>query len=683
MINLDNIENISERNNFKALQLSNPNFFGNLESSLIPPKLSICCNKIYEEIACLGYQPEEKMLEAVVNIYQPSGYGSGICGEGTPEYIRFYLSYNDGADWEDVGLASFQVYNVPEGTDGTKKLEYAASLPINPLRKFCTQDPLIQVRAILSWNNIPPENAPNWKPVWGNVAESTIQVDPFNFIITTELFELLDIKPKQNILDSLDLNAPIKAAKKELVVGELAKMYCNENVPASRFAFKQLNQFASNKVSLNPELVAELLPGIDISEDIIDILGTSGDGNTSYEELHCVGLDPNLPDTLVGVIEVKKGSGYSGNLCSSGSKEYVTFWADFDNTGTWDCLGTTDVSVYDLQNTPKDGIHYAVRLPVDLEPYRKQCEDGPKVVNIRAILSWNVPAPCSNPNYLPTWGNREESRILISPISEIYTPGKIAILGGIPVSMIDNVTGLASGDAIFALNNLPINPYDNEGSPFDGRVSLQGSPLLGHTYKVEVSEDGIIWAPVVSTIKVTDSNGIVSDHAPNPVTQRYSYLNFTDNVNSLLAQWDTPVSSNENWYVRLSTYNAGGLLVGIDQHRIQLDSTVPTAFITITNGAGDCGKFQKGVTIEGKFTATDQYFRRYALSVTPASAANGAAASPSSGTIGVNNGDWELNTGLMDPCGFVMRLGVHDQVIINSQSIGHYVFDDVGFCLDE
>jgi hypothetical protein len=32
------------------------------------------------------------------------------------------------------------------------------------------------VRAILSWNTIPPTDAPEWIPLWGNVAETQIRI---------------------------------------------------------------------------------------------------------------------------------------------------------------------------------------------------------------------------------------------------------------------------------------------------------------------------------------------------------------------------------------------------------------------------------------------------------------------------------------------------------------------------
>jgi len=156
---------------------------------------------------------------------------------------------------------------------------------------------------------------------------------------------------------------------------------------------------------------------------------------------------PNHPDTLVGVIQVKKSSGYSGGPCTNGSIEYVTFWADFDSNGTFEtCLGTASVRVYDL-NVPQEGVYYAVRLPVNLNEHRQPCKKGPQVVRIRAILSWNVAVPCANPNQVPTWGNREETLINIAPAAGAPA-GKIAILGGIPVAHIDDVTGLTTPTAV-------------------------------------------------------------------------------------------------------------------------------------------------------------------------------------------------------------------------------------------
>src|SRR5438552_3206580 len=157
---------------------------------------------------------------------------------------------------------------------------------------------------------------------------------------------------------------------------------------------------------------------------------------------------------------------------------------------------------------------------------------GPRVVRIRAILSWNVPVSCANPNQVPTWGNREETLINIAPATGAPA-GKIAILGGIPVAHISPVTGLTTSSAVFATNNFPPDSLSRP-CPFGGRVTVQGFPVSGYSYVVEVSPDGVVWTPVLTDLAVTDLNGNTAVHKANPVTKRFDYLPFNQNINSLL-----------------------------------------------------------------------------------------------------------------------------------------------------
>jgi hypothetical protein len=683
------LEHPRERGGFKALLLANPNYFGNLAESQFEPVLPIIGSTFYEELGCVGYQPQQRRLEAVVYVKQPSGYGTDICGAGTPEYVRFYLSFDGGATWQDQGMTSFQAFNIPEGTDGGKRLEYAVTLPVIVPTRFCFFDPLIRVRAILSWNNPPPANQPNWPPIWGEVRDATILLEPFRFLPWPDLFEIGDIKLPPNLADVLDLETPIQTKKQSLGAVELARLYRGQDVPVHRFAFKELASFVSAQTTLSAEAFTSLLPGIKLDPGILDVLFPKTDGNTTFEELRCIGLDPNTPDTLVGVIQVKKASGYSGGPCTDGSREYVTFWADFDGNGSFEtCLGTADVSVYDVSNTPPDGVYYAVRLPVNLEPYRQPCRSGPTVVRIRAILSWNVAAPCANPNHVPTWGNREETLINIAPSAQAPA-GKIAILGGIPVAHIDDASGLTMATAVFATNNLPPDSLGRP-CPFAGRVTVQGAPLLGHSYLVEVTPVDNLGnpigapAPVVTNLVLTRFDGTTHVHTADPVTHRFTYLDFTQNVNSVLAQWNS--TGDDKWQVKLSTFDGGGSLVGTDTHLIQLDNTAPEAAIAITTGAGDCGKFDVGLVLSGTFVARDDYLGSYSLGVEPAVNPAGVGVPvPNSGltnTAPAPGDAWSLDTTGMQPCGYIIRVVASDRAIVNSQAVGHHVSDSAGFCLE-
>jgi hypothetical protein len=323
-----------------------------------------------------------------------------------------------------------------------------------------------------------------------------------------------------------------------------------------------------------------------------------------------------------------------------------------------------------------------VRLPVDLSEYRQKCSQGPRVVPIRAILSWNVPMSCADPNGIPAWGNREQTLINIAP-SASAPAGKIAILGGIPVVHIDDGTGLTTASAVFATNNLAPDAY-GRSCPFGGWVSVQGAPLVGYSYKVEVTEFGSAVAlPVVTNLIVTRLDGTTFTHSPD-ATGRFTYLPFHQNVNSLLALWKS--TGDEKWIVRLSTYDAANTLIGVDTHWVQLDNTAPVVSLDITNGGGNCGKFPSTFVLEGNFVATDLYLSGYSLSVEPDVNDPDAIPTPSSGLVNTASapGDpWELNTDGMQACGYVIRLGASDRAIVNSQAGGNSNSASAGFCLEQ
>src|SRR5262249_61132621 len=70
-----------ERVHFRALLLSNPNYFGNIAKSPFQPVTPIQGNTTYEAIGCVGFQPQSKRLDAVIFVKEPFGYGGdgGSC----------------------------------------------------------------------------------------------------------------------------------------------------------------------------------------------------------------------------------------------------------------------------------------------------------------------------------------------------------------------------------------------------------------------------------------------------------------------------------------------------------------------------------------------------------------------------------------------------------------------------
>lgn len=708
-----NIRVEPERLQFRALILKNPNYFGNLNVAAFEPVKIIKSNTSYEELKCVGYNPDFKRLEAVVHIKQQSGYGTGICSNGTPEYVRFYIDWNNNGTWTDLGIASFTAYNIP----GAKPLEYDVTLNIDPREKFCFTENLPKVRAILSWNNPPPAGMPNFNPVYGNVSESRIQIDSRRIFLPKDLIETIKIPKNIPELQPLLENAeqPIVLSKpKDLSLVQLKELYKDKGVPAHRYAFKEVStmiskpepfeQFVSPETKgIHPEL------GIKFS-DIIDAI-ISTDGDTRYEELTCVGLNTDM-DTLAGIIKVKLSSGYSGGLCSAGSKEYVAFWIDWNDGAGWTYAGTTSVNVHDINSIPSEGLHYSVFLPINSISKRRPCFFGARTPKVRAILSWQVPPPPGNPNFVPRWGNREETIVQIK--SGFSTPGHtpfIETVGNMSVERIDNLTGQANGPAVGA-------GFTAIDSPFGGLVVITGHianppDVLGagsipFKYRVRVSDDGGlnwqtlnnkfpiwltelvngVWSGPVPDTQIADSDGWytykedLTGGPSNP--QRFVSQN-------VLAQWITGGSMTGLWKIMIEAKDpvTNVIYPGTQVVTIRLDNKAPEVNIAITSGGGACADFTIGDVISGTYSVSDEHFGSLNISVEPnlggAVFTNPMSLPRSYPTVPTTgeSGSWSLDTTLMPRCGYVVRITVSDRTIVNSGSIGWWNAAVVGLCLRE
>src|ERR1044071_719867 len=84
-----------ERQHFRALVLSNPNYFGNLEASKLPPVKILKSITSFEQLGCAGRNRPAARLETVIHVKQDAGYGGDICSAGTFESVRFYVGLHD------------------------------------------------------------------------------------------------------------------------------------------------------------------------------------------------------------------------------------------------------------------------------------------------------------------------------------------------------------------------------------------------------------------------------------------------------------------------------------------------------------------------------------------------------------------------------------------------------------
>ena len=640
-------------------------------------------NTFYEELQTVAYNPDFQTLEAIFATKQDNGYNGNLCTPGSMAFVRFYLDYGKG--WEDQGYTGVAEHDIPTGLDcrkhAEKPLHYSASLVIQPKTAYCETHVLPKARAILEWNKIPPPNDPNYNSIWGDTVDDYIQIKPRKKIIFEHpdflnLLELAIQQPNSKLTDLAKIvpgaQTALEASKASLIsqplgLSSLVELYKgNTAVTPARYGLQHvqaaMQSFDSAVISQNIEIWKKY--GIDWSAIIAELEKTNAD--TSYEQLENVALDYNL-ERFVASFRIKRPGGYAGNLCTSGSVEYVSFWADWNNDCNWEYAGTAAVNVHDINDVPADGLSYAAILPYDFTHKHKDCHN-PNIVKIRAVLSWNTPPSTTDPDKLEYWGNLIDRYVQVKPGVDIPEGSVLPyfyVLGGIPVDKISNATGLTTSGAAFALNAFPVEA----GAPFAGEVVIQGPSYNGYFYRIKVTN----LSTSVSQY-LTDPLWLVGYHQ-NPLPPHNTYLNinpdsahyyayqakgfdFDDNVDNVLARW-TP-GGNDKWQIDLEILGVPGVFSKV----IQMDNTDPSAILNIDNG-GDCTHFHLGETITGHFSASDDYISSYTLSASFVGVLD-------SGNANTFNQPFSFATNPAGtPCGSI-DLVVYEKTIHNSVSTGYH-----------
>lgn len=697
------------RVNFTKLVATNPNYFGTLEDAPLKPVFPLKGNTTFEELTCVAFNPELSLLEATVQIKLPSGYRGDLCHAGSIEFIRFYVDY--GAGWQDAGVASFKAHDIPNARDcnkdPNKPLTYAVALPHDPTRGPCDKPTMPEVRAILSWEHMPPPGTPNWVQVWGNTVDRHVFVKPRPRRFVEYFPEGFELPFELEWLEQQPI--PIPDPPPELTVGQLAKVYAGEPAPkgakgrkggevaAHRFGAADIQAAVAPGLVSSSVIVGKIKEwqglGLDWIAAVQALEDTAGD--VSFEEIDCVGLDYNR-EWLVANFTIKRPSGYSGTPCRGGSYEHVAFWADYDDTCDWTYVGTASVKVHDIANLPADGLHYWVGVPAGLGPHRAGCEQ-PKIARVRAVLSWSSPPSVTDPDLVPHWGNRLDTHVEVKPGAPVSTEAAIDILGGISVSQIDVAgTGRTIPNAVFAEWGSPADPYGpTRTCPFGGRVNVQADvpasfAAAGFKYRLVTRKAGTLAElPVITPFLVASGVTPPVLRTPDPATGYISYVDPSQNVFNMLGWWESanvpPLDKDALWEIRLEMVTAGEAPLGATAwHRIQLDHTAPDAAIQIDAG-GDCKDFSVGTPVTGRFVARDTNFGHWRLNTLPDSLGPpdpATATAPSAQTALPPGDPWTLVTAGLDPCGYVVEVEVWDRTIVSSHPSGHnYARDDTGLCL--
>ncbi len=690
----------------------------------------------WEEVTCLGYQPDLGQLEAVVSVKRSNGYNGGLCTNGSTEYLRFFIDWNDGTGFHDVGLTSFKAFDISDNPPGPQHpIKYMVYLTLDDRirRKCCFSPVLPRVRAILSWQVVPSIN-PNQIPHYGNRIDASIQIrpKPKSLICILKPPVLKEMAP---ILVDVDLEAPLPKIKpKPIELENVFTAYKNAEVPDHRTLYPFLAPLISETKQENlliKQVSLEELEklGIDASK-VFEALSKPLDpanANVTFEQVVCAGLN-TANDILGAVIHLKKPLGYSGNLCNSGSQEYVAFWADYNNDGSFDeYLGTAVVNTHDIgaQDFPKDGLYYSIMLGHNFTNRLKSCKQ-PNIVRIRAVLSWAIPPSTTDPNQLNYWGNRIDVVVQIRPgvastdlIDLIYT------VGNVDISNISSTTFLAIPSTL-ALdeNNCSQAAMDR---PFGGRVIVtgriynSGPPGTVH-FRVEYSEHGANnWKPVTNSETFTLMHPLITDlfypEQTVPVSSPDGWFPYLEDPTATppileqvnrLADWYT--GNLEGEYDLRLVYTKDYPITSTSLiHKSKVVSIVvhnkgftvsPTANNVIDMGydldmvidGGDCHSYEQKDPnqniIHGHLRAVNDFFWYWTIDLEPSTHTHSTQTTPPCKSYkaindnGYANEPWQLDITKLDPCGYTATLRAYDRTIIDSNgAIVHSNAKAVGFAV--
>lgn len=713
------------RMEFKSLLQKNKNYFGTFPELKIKAVLPLKLNRKYEELGCLGFQPQNDRLQAVIRVKLPYGYSGDLCHSGSIEYVRVFADWNSNGVFEaseDAGLVSVNVHNIPNlktaCLDKFKPLSYALTLKLDPKKFPCSKPNLVKVRAILSWEMEPTAGNPAFAPVWGNVVEQWIQIKSV-WLLKAEELKIQFAKEGKIAAEKIKMMEE-EEKPKALTVMELKNLYSDLKVPELRFNVAEIHTLAM-QVKKEPALLNKYKLDSKYAQLVKDIgVILAEKPNVRYEELGCLGWQYDL-EQLVATLKIKLPSGYCGDLCHSGGEEYVAFWAyewdQIEQMCSWRHLGTTAVNVHDIAKIPPSGLQYAVSLPTDLSRLRGACTK-PGIVKVRAILSWQVPPPASNPNYNPVWGNRVDALIQLRPGSG-GEPGKqipfISQVGGMPVIGISGndqtVTTSALGDG-YANGSSVLGGYTALESPFGRLITVCGrisnppndpAEAAKLQYKVQYKKStSSSWQDLQNDFQIvlnkTTDSGIhwtQSYFTQKATNGYYKYQVDWDSAakclveSEVLGQWQTPVFDGDGLYeVRVLLGSVSSNVI-----KVMVDNTIPQKAIkwnlaTLTN---PCTTISGAGTRSGTFTATDSHFHKYTLSVlpnntslTPPTVTPLGESYPALPVPGKINGTFDLNIAAdTTPCGYVVLLQVWDRAILNNHLVGNYNYDSVGMCVLE
>jgi len=614
---------LRERSHFKALLADNPNYFGNLPDSPRTPVTRIVARTDYEQLVEIGYHSADERLVAVSHQTQAEGYGSEVTGCGSTEFVRFYLSHDEGDTWLDYGISSFAAFNLRESTPA-EAIAASASISL-PHALLDLPGRSIRLRVILSWQHCPPPGQPFWQPVWGNVLERKIMTrtdathaEHDGLAVTTS-----DTHPVE-------------------------RTEASDASYSARRAYAYRDALDSHATELHADAFTALLGMQDEPVELDEV------------PLHvcAMALDANTPTSLVIIARLDTVLG-NAPWPQSGT-QYINVW----RLGATEHQSARFLGSASFSMTPGCANGYLIaRLPVDLAAERRPGHAGPSVLRLRATLTSVRPLSERLPDRFPDPRRMSETTVFLPP-GPAPVQGKLSIIGGIAVENIDPEIGTTLPHARFAGSNLAADEL-GRACPFGGLIRLHGPALAtGFSYSIEMRPvDGGPARTLKRPIRLKRADGTSWLHHPDPESGRFAYVPFEFNIEQLLGEWES--DSDLCHTVTLWTYQTEGKPTGMDSYRIQLANSAPDCDLIVKS---DVAALNGTPAVVCTYRARDPWFGSAELQLDPATP---DFRGPVSNTQTPPRGmEWAIPIDHFNGISRQLRMTVRNRAIVDSRTTG-------------
>jgi len=178
----DNAKVATESEIYKAFQ-----YCGEQDSALVPivfstfvaaarecgASVSNLGSLFFEQMPCVGYDPQRRQFAAPVKIKQPFGFG-GTPLPGSREHVLHCVA-DAGGTLRPVARDSVHLANAIAGAGPTWQFAVIANANENLSLIYPMSGQTRRARSILSWA-LPPTNC-DYTPIWGNAVNYRIRLD--------------------------------------------------------------------------------------------------------------------------------------------------------------------------------------------------------------------------------------------------------------------------------------------------------------------------------------------------------------------------------------------------------------------------------------------------------------------------------------------------------------------------